>query len=49
VAIRTAFHRLLGGDERPEIAATEQLLARYAPHRTMAAAYLWASLNDKTA
>ena len=46
VAIRTAFHRLLGGDERPDIAATESLLARYAPHRTMAAAYLWASLGD---
>lgn len=46
VAIRTAFHRLLGGEERPGIAATEQLLARYAPHRTMAAAYLWASLAD---
>jgi DNA-3-methyladenine glycosylase II len=46
VAIRTAFHRLLGGEERPGIAATEKLLARYAPHRTMAAAYLWASLAD---
>ena len=46
VAIRTAFHRLLGGDERPGIAATEKLLARFAPHRTMAAAYLWASLAD---
>lgn len=45
VAIRTAFHRLLGGEERPGIAATEKLLARYAPHRTMAAAYLWASLS----
>lgn len=46
VAIRTAFYRLLGGEERPGIAATEKLLARYAPHRTMAAAYLWASLAD---
>lgn len=46
VAIRTAFHRLLGGAERPDIPATEALLARYAPHRTMAAAYLWASLAD---
>ncbi|UVW27965.1 DNA-3-methyladenine glycosylase [Massilia sp. H6] len=45
VAIRTALHRLLGGAERPDIAATELLLARYAPHRTMAAAYLWASLG----
>jgi len=47
VAIRTAFHRLLGGEERPGIAATERLLERYAPHRTMAAAYLWSSLGDK--
>ncbi|NNG22709.1 DNA-3-methyladenine glycosylase family protein [Telluria aromaticivorans] len=46
VAIRTAFHRLLGGDERPDIPATERLLEPYAPHRTMAAAYLWASLSD---
>ena len=49
VAIRTAFHRLLGGAERPDIQATEALLARYAPHRTMAAAYLWASFNDDSA
>ncbi len=49
VAIRTAFHRLLGGEARPGIAATQQLLAPYAPHRTMAAAYLWASLSDDAA
>lgn len=47
VAIRTAFHRLLGGDARPDIPATQRLLARYAPQRTMAAAYLWASLGDE--
>lgn len=46
VAIRTAFHRLLGGDARPDIPTTQRLLERYAPHRTMAAAYLWASLGD---
>ena len=46
VAIRTAFHRLLGGEARPDIPAAQRLLARYAPHRTMAAAYLWASLNE---
>lgn len=46
VAIRTAFHRLLGGDARPDIPSTQRLLERYAPHRTMAAAYLWASLSD---
>lgn len=47
VAIRTAFHRLLGGETRPDIPATQRLLERYAPHRTMAAAYLWASLSDQ--
>lgn len=46
VAIRTAFHRLLGGEARPDIPATQRLLERYAPQRTMAAAYLWASLKD---
>lgn len=46
VAIRTAFHRLLGGNARPDIPTTQRLLERYAPHRTMAAAYLWASLSD---
>ena len=46
VAIRTAFHRLLGGDARPNIPTTQRLLERYAPHRTMAAAYLWASLSE---
>ncbi|KFC65679.1 MULTISPECIES: DNA-3-methyladenine glycosylase family protein [unclassified Massilia] len=49
VAIRTAFHRLLGGEARPDIPTTQRLLERYAPHRTMAAAYLWASLSDTTA
>jgi DNA-3-methyladenine glycosylase II len=48
VAIRTAFHRLLGGDARPDIPTTQRLLERYAPHRTMAAAYLWASLSDSS-
>ncbi len=46
VAIRAAFQRLLGADEKPGIAATEALLERYRPHRTMAAAYLWASLHQ---
>jgi DNA-3-methyladenine glycosylase II len=45
VAIRAAFQRLLGEDAKPDIARTEALLARYKPHRTMAAAYLWASLH----
>lgn len=46
VAIRAAFQRLLGEDEKPDMARTEALLARYAPHRTMAAAHLWASLAN---
>jgi DNA-3-methyladenine glycosylase II len=46
VAIRAAFQRLLKEDAKPDMARTEALLARYRPHRTMAAAYLWASLNQ---
>ncbi|MDB5791930.1 MAG: repair protein [Massilia sp.] len=46
VAIRTAIGRLLGTAEKPGIADTEAWLAAYRPHRTMAAAYLWASLNQ---
>lgn len=45
VAIRAALQRLLGEDSKPDMPRTEQLLARYAPHRTMAAAHLWASLS----
>ncbi|RJG14523.1 DNA-3-methyladenine glycosylase family protein [Massilia cavernae] len=45
VAIRAAFQRLLGEDSKPDMPRTEALLARYKPHRTMAAAHLWASLN----
>ncbi len=48
VAIRTALQRLLGEDSKPEIARTEQILARYRPHRTMAAAHLWASLHPRS-
>lgn len=46
VAVRAALQRLLGEDVKPTIARTEILLARYAPYRTMAAAYLWASLTQ---
>jgi DNA-3-methyladenine glycosylase II len=46
VAIRAAFQQLLGEDSKPDMARTETLLQRYQPHRTMAAAYLWASLNQ---
>jgi DNA-3-methyladenine glycosylase II len=45
VAVREAIHRLTGADARPSIAAAEQWLAAYAPHRTMLAAHLWASLS----
>ena len=46
VAVRTALHQLMGGEARPGIAEAERLLERYKPHRTMAAAYLWASLGN---
>ncbi|MGK5028150.1 DNA-3-methyladenine glycosylase family protein [Janthinobacterium sp. MDT1-19] len=44
VAIRAALQKLLGEDSKPDMARTEQWLRQYAPHRTMAAAHLWASL-----
>ncbi|QCP14702.1 DNA-3-methyladenine glycosylase 2 [Pseudoduganella umbonata] len=44
VAIRAALQRLLGEDGKPDIRRTEQILQQYQPHRTMAAAHLWASL-----
>jgi len=45
VAIRAALQKLLGEDSKPDMARTEQWLRQYAPHRTMAAAHLWASLQ----
>lgn len=47
VAIRAALGHLLGEDAKPDMARTEALLERYKPHRTMAAAHLWASLHPK--
>lgn len=44
VAVRSALQRLLGAGEKPSIAETERWLEAYAPHRTMVAAHLWASL-----
>lgn len=44
VAIRAALQRLLGEAAKPDMARTEALLAQYKPHRTMAAAHLWATL-----
>ena len=46
VAIRSALGRLLGEAGKPDQARTQAWLTRYRPHRTMAAAYLWASLNQ---
>ena len=45
VAVRTAIGRLLGSAERPDLAEAAAFLAAYRPHRTMAAAHLWASLS----
>ena len=47
VAIRAALQKLLGEVTKPDMARTEQWLRQYAPHRTMAAAHLWASLHPK--
>lgn len=49
VAVRAALQHLLGEDSKPDMARTEQILARYSPHRTMAAAHLWASLHPRSA
>ncbi len=46
VAVRSAIGRLTGAAAKPDIAQAETWLAAYRPHRTMAAAYLWASLNQ---
>ena len=45
VAIRAALQKLLNEDSKPDMARTELWLRQYAPHRTMAAAHLWASLQ----
>lgn len=47
VAVRSAIHRLIGGDARPDVAAAEAFLKNYTPHRTLIAAHLWASLPKK--
>ncbi|MBB3117811.1 DNA-3-methyladenine glycosylase 2 [Pseudoduganella violacea] len=47
VAIRAALQRLLGEDSKPDMARTERILQQYQPHRTMAAAHLWASLHGR--
>jgi DNA-3-methyladenine glycosylase II len=45
VAVRNAIQGLTGAATRPDLAAAEAFLQAYRPHRTMAAAYLWTSLN----
>ncbi|MCS0581242.1 DNA-3-methyladenine glycosylase 2 [Massilia pinisoli] len=45
VAVRNAIGRLRG-TERPGLREAEAFLEAYRPHRTMAAAYLWASLSQ---
>jgi DNA-3-methyladenine glycosylase II len=45
VAVRSAIQGLTGAAVRPDLAAAEAFLQAYRPHRTMAAAYLWTSLN----
>jgi DNA-3-methyladenine glycosylase II len=45
VAVRSAIQGLTGAAVRPDLAAAEAFLRAYRPHRTMAAAYLWTSLN----
>ncbi|NRR30127.1 DNA-3-methyladenine glycosylase 2 [Oxalobacteraceae bacterium] len=47
VAIRAALQALLGEDEKPDMRRTEAILRQYSPHRTMAAAHLWASLHPR--
>ena len=47
VAVRTALQRLLGEETKPDMARAERILQQYQPHRTMAAAHLWASLADR--
>ncbi|WP_373988569.1 DNA-3-methyladenine glycosylase [Duganella sp. BuS-21] len=47
VAVRAALQTLLGEEVKPDMKRTEQILAAYSPHRTMAAAHLWASLHPR--
>jgi DNA-3-methyladenine glycosylase II len=47
VAIRAALQALLGEETKPDMPRTEKILAKYSPHRTMAAAHLWASLHPR--
>ncbi len=46
VAVRTAIGRLQELELRPTTEQAAEFLGRYAPHRTMLAAHLWASLSQ---
>ncbi len=45
VAVRTALQRLSGSVERPEAQEAAEMLERYRPFRSLAAAHFWASLK----
>ncbi len=45
LAIREAFKRLYGLENRPNAAEMEAIAARWQPHRTLASRYLWKSLD----
>jgi DNA-3-methyladenine glycosylase II len=47
VAVRTAIGRVLASSERPNMPEAAAFLTNYRPHRTMAAAHLWASLSQQ--
>ncbi len=44
-ALTLALQRRFGLPERPDAAATERLMAPFAPHRSLATFHLWASLK----
>ena len=43
-AIRNAIHRLTASEIKPTLIEIQSFLENYQPHRSMAAAHLWASL-----
>ncbi len=45
-ALATALQRLHELDERPSHERVQELMAGYAPHRSLATCHLWASLKD---
>ena len=47
LGIRKAVQRLYGQDELPAPRALAELAGRWAPHRSVAAWYLWASVDGK--